>query len=94
MNDRLEVVLPENIVEGGKVCDVAFVKLGQDTSDLLDTLERFRRGIDEIVDDDDFLASIDELDDGVRADVTCSTGYKDRMWSAAVRVVVCVAIGV
>ncbi len=72
----------EDLVEPGGVAEVDLVEDRSGTADLLDAVDGDRRGVDQVVDDDDVVARVDELDDGVASDVSGSAGDEDRLTHA------------
>jgi hypothetical protein len=50
-------VFGEDLVESSRVCDIELGKLGSLAGDQLDAVDDLRRGIVEIVGDDDLVAS-------------------------------------
>ena len=83
MNDAVNVrVRRENLVESGLIGDIHGVELGALARDELDSVDAFFGGVVEVVDDDDFVASLKEGEDGERADIA----YTSKRRSASRRV--------
>ena len=76
MNDGLDRVLTQRPVECGAIADVGLYKSRQSSGDLLDPLERLRRRIVEIVENDRFVAGFDQRHAGVRADIAGAARYQ------------------
>lgn len=66
-------VLGEDLVEIGLVGDVHRVELGTLAGEELNAVDAFFGGIVQVVNNDDFVASLEEGEDGERADVAHTT---------------------
>lgn len=73
VDDAVDVwVLREDFIKGRLVGDVHLVECRALASDELDAIEAFLRGIVQVVDDDDVVASFLKSDDSVRANIAAA----------------------
>lgn len=79
MNDRVNVGMrAEDLVKGRLVGDVDGVEFRALAGEELEPVDAFFRRIVQVVDDDDLVASFEQLEDGERANVAAATGGERR----------------
>ena len=81
VDDAVDLVSVEDLVHGLAVEHISLVE-GEVFGSLfahdgLDAVNGDSAGIGEVVDDDDLVAALEQLNDGVRADKAGATGYED-----------------
>ena len=81
VDDAVDLMGIEDLVHGIAVEHVGLVEGevlgGLVAHDGLDTVDGDGAGVGEVVDDDDLVATLEQLNDGVRADKAGATGYED-----------------
>ena len=81
VDDAVDLMGVEDLVHGLAVEHVGLVEgevLGSlFAHDGLDAVDGDGAGVGEVIDDDDLVAALEQLNDGVRADKTGATGYED-----------------
>ena len=69
MDHRFNAVLSEDFIHRGAVGRVLVVEFRPDAGNRFDFIQHRQLGIVKVVNDDNVLAAVEQLDDGVRADV-------------------------
>src|SRR5690348_9062614 len=88
MDDRVDRPLSEQAIERTAITNVALHENGTRAGDLLDPVDDDWRAVAEVVEEDGFVTSFDQLDAGVRTDVAgaaCQQNCGHRVNSAVRR---------
>ena len=77
MDDRVDLLLVENLVDGRLIQQVGLIKGWTGAGDFFDAVEYLRLGVGKVVDDDNLLPCLNQLHNGVAADESGAAGDKN-----------------
>ena len=74
VDDGINLLFFKDAVDGRLVQQVCLIKNRANAGDFFDAVEDLRLGVGKVIDDNDFFAGVDQLNDGVAADKSGSSG--------------------